>query len=419
MSASLIWGVNTLFLLDAGLDILGVFIANASFSAGMAIFEIPTGVLADTRGRRPSFLLSIAVLSIGTIGYLLVAETGGSLILFVIASVVMGLGYTFYSGAMEAWVVDALQATGYEQTLDSIFARSATVSGAAMLIGTVGGGFMGDWDLAYPFVGRVLLLVLVFAFAYIRMHDIGYVPRAIQLATIPVEMKKVAQAGLTFGWRQLPVRLLMVASAIQASFMAWGFYAWQPYFLDLLGQELIWVSGVMSALVALAMMVGNGIVGWLTQFCGKRTTPMLWATAVFVGGTIGVGLFNSFWLAAAFFLLAMTALGVIGPVQQAFLHQLIPSAQRATIVSFNSMISSGLSVGSQSGLGWLAQNRSIAAGYVTGGVVTLVTFPVLLWLRRLNNDADLIIGRAGQQGSCAAQGLPKVAHVETHTAVPG
>ena len=383
----------------------------------MAIFEIPTGVLADTRGRRASFLLSIAVLAVGTVGYLLVAEIGGSLTLFVIASVIMGLGYTFYSGAMEAWVVDALQATGYEETLDNIFARSATVSGAAMLIGTVGGGFIGDWDLAYPFVGRVLLLVLVFIFAYIKMHDIGYEPQVLSLATLPTEMKKVTRAGLAFGWQQQPVRLLMVVSAIQAGFMAWGFYAWQPYFLDLLGQELIWVSGVMSALVALAMMVGNGIVNWLTRFCGKRTTLILWATAVFTLGSIGVGLVNSFWLAAVFFLLAMVALGVMGPVQQAFLHQLIPSAQRATIVSFSSMISSGISTGSQSGLGWLAQNRSIASGYVTGGIITVVTFPVLLWLRRLDNDADVIIGQAGKQSACAAQGLPQVAHVETRTAV--
>ena len=57
LAASLIWGVNTLFLLDAGLDILGVFIANATFTASMAVFEIPTGVVADTVGRRLSFLV--------------------------------------------------------------------------------------------------------------------------------------------------------------------------------------------------------------------------------------------------------------------------------------------------------------------------------------------------------------------------
>ncbi len=144
---------------------------------------------------------------------------------------------------------------------------------------------------------------------------------------------------------------------------------------------------------------------------------MLWATAVFTISSVGVGVANSFWSSSILFLLSMAALGVMGPVQQAFLHQLIPSAQRATIISFNSMISSGFSVGSQSGLGWLAQNRSIASGYVTGGLVTIITFPILLLLRRLDNDADIIVGQAGKQGSCAAQGLPNVAHVDTGTAV--
>lgn len=52
LAASLIWGVNTLFLLDAGLGLTGAFIANGAFSAGYVLFEIPTGVVADAAGRR-------------------------------------------------------------------------------------------------------------------------------------------------------------------------------------------------------------------------------------------------------------------------------------------------------------------------------------------------------------------------------
>ena len=57
LAASFIWGVNTLFLLDAGLTNLEEFAANAFFTVGMVIFEVPTGVVADTVGRRASFLL--------------------------------------------------------------------------------------------------------------------------------------------------------------------------------------------------------------------------------------------------------------------------------------------------------------------------------------------------------------------------
>ena len=67
LSAAAIWGVNTLFLLDAGLSFFEVFVANAAFSAGMVVFEIPTGAVADTLGRRVSFLLSVAVLGATTL----------------------------------------------------------------------------------------------------------------------------------------------------------------------------------------------------------------------------------------------------------------------------------------------------------------------------------------------------------------
>src|SRR5688572_32571287 len=103
-SASLIWGINTLFLLESGLTIFEVFVANAAFTAAMALFEVPTGVVADTRGRRISFLLSEATIAIGTLAYVGVAAIGGGLLLFCLAGVILGLGYTFYSGAVEAWV---------------------------------------------------------------------------------------------------------------------------------------------------------------------------------------------------------------------------------------------------------------------------------------------------------------------------
>jgi MFS family permease len=124
LSASLIWGINTLFLLDAGLSIFEVFVANAAFTLAMALFEVPTGVIADTLGRRVSFLLSEATLAVGTLAYVGVAAIDGGLLLFCLAGVILGLGYTFYSGAVEAWVVDALKATGYEEELDGVFARS-------------------------------------------------------------------------------------------------------------------------------------------------------------------------------------------------------------------------------------------------------------------------------------------------------
>src|SRR5258706_2757003 len=61
-ASSFIWGINTLFLLDAGLSVTQAFAANAFFTAGQVLFEVPTGVVADTWGRRVSYLLGAAAL---------------------------------------------------------------------------------------------------------------------------------------------------------------------------------------------------------------------------------------------------------------------------------------------------------------------------------------------------------------------
>ncbi len=132
---------------------------------------------------------------------------------------------------------------------------------------------------------------------------------------------------------------------------------------------------------------------------------------------IGVGLAGSFWLAVAFYLVVMGTMGVWGPVRQAYMHQNIPSQERASVISFDSLISSGGSVFGQMGLGRLAQTQTIASGYVVGGITMALVLPVITVLRRLNEPADVIVGTAGKQGACAAQGLPNISAVDANTHV--
>src|ERR1700749_4322812 len=77
LAASFIWGINTLFLLDAGLSNLEAFAANAFFTAGMVLCDIPTGVVADVWGRRTSYLLGTLTLSVSTGPYWRLRETRG------------------------------------------------------------------------------------------------------------------------------------------------------------------------------------------------------------------------------------------------------------------------------------------------------------------------------------------------------
>lgn len=390
LSASLIWGINTLFLLDAGLSIFEVFVANAAFTAAMALFEVPTGVVADTRGRRASFLLASITLAIGTLAYVGVAAIEGGLLLFCLAGVILGLGYTFYSGAVEAWLVDALKATGYSHALDGVFAKSQMVSSFAMLIGTVGGGILGQIHLSLPYVVRAGAIMGAFAVGLKTMHDLGFTPRALHMKGMVGEMRKVARAGIEFGWKAPAVRLLVVDAFVQWGFFAWAWYAWQPYFLELYGEDAIWLSGLIAALFAFAGIAGNALVGRLAKPGTRRTTLLIGASIVTTTTMVGTGAIRSFWITVPIFLIGAVATGVLQPVRQTYLHSSIPSSERATLVSFDALMGSLGSVGGQIGLGYLSEERSVPAGFVVGGLVTILSIPLFLRLRGLNEEADVV-----------------------------
>jgi MFS family permease len=414
LAASIIWGINTLFLLDAGLSIAQVFIANAAFSVGTVLFEIPTGVVADTIGRRTSFLLSLVVLAASTLAYVGLAQAGAGIVAFSIASIFIGLGFTFYTGAMEAWLVDGVQALGYGGDMDGIFANAQIIGGVAMLVGTIGGGLLGQIDLALPFIVRSVLLLVLLGLAFFGMHDIGFQPRKVTWRTLPSEAGAVASAGVRHGWRSRPLRLIMVAGAIQSGFFMWAWYAWQPYFLDLLERDAVWVAGVVAAMLSLAMIAGNSLVKFFMRYCGRRTTLLLWTAAGFSVASIGVGLATSFPAALLFLLLSAIAMGVQMPVRQAFIHAIAPSEERATVVSFDSMISGVGGVAGQTGLGIYSEKHGYAAVYVVGGAIVALAAPFVIAARRMKPPADFFEGtHVPETDGCVPHGLPSITHVNT------
>ena len=407
LSASMIWGINTLFLLNAGLSLFHVFVANAVFTGSMAVFEVPTGLVADARGRRLSFLLSVAVIVLGTLAYVAIPMAGGGFLAFCLASVVLGLGYTFYSGATEAWLVDALNATGYDEPVDGVLARGAFISSAAMLAGTVGGGLLGSIQLAVPYLVRCGFLLVAFGVAFVSMHDTGFTVKPLKLSEVPREMAAIGRDSIRFGWQEPRARLAILAGAMPAAFLEWGYHGWQPYFLGLLGSKSTVVAGFIAAAIALAMMAGNAIVERLTRVCGRRTSMLLLAAIAYSGAAIGVGLAHVFWLALLLYLVSMAASGVFQPVRQGYLHQVVPREQRATVLSLASLASSSASASGQLGLGYVAARTQMATGYVVGGAITALAVPFVLAMRRIGGSADKIIGQAGRYSGCATLALPE------------
>ena len=211
LAASFIWGVNTLFLLDAGLSNTAAFAANAFFTLGQVIFEVPTGVVADTRGRRTSYALGAATLLVTTLLYYWLWQIQGPFWAWALVSALLGLVFTFFSGAMEAWLVDALRFTGFKEGLDTVFAKGQMIGGAAMLIGSVSGGFIAQMtNLGVPYIIRAAILGITLITALWMMKDQGFTPRP---GETPIkQIRAVLSASIEHGLRQPAVRWIMLAA---------------------------------------------------------------------------------------------------------------------------------------------------------------------------------------------------------------
>src|SRR5204863_7256753 len=121
------------------------------------------------------FLLGTATLFVTTLLYLLLWRYHGPFWAWALVSMLLGLGFTFFSGATEAWLVDGLKAAGYEGELDRVFAKGSIATGAAMLTGTVAGGVVAQYtNLGVPYVMRIVALGATFLIAYFLMHDEGF-----------------------------------------------------------------------------------------------------------------------------------------------------------------------------------------------------------------------------------------------------
>lgn len=388
LAASLIWGVNTLFLLDAGLSNLEAFAANAFFSAGMLIFEIPTGVVADTVGRRASYLLGTVTLAVTTVMYWMLWVWQSPFWAWAVVSVLLGLGFTFFSGAVDAWLVDALKATAYQGSLETVFGRAQIVGGVAMLSGSVLGGVIAQLtNLGVPFLIRGAILLLMFVVAALLMRDLGFTP---DRSESPLRATRtVLRASIRYGLGDPPVRWLMLASPFTTGVGFYVFYALQPYLLELWGDEEAYtVAGLAAALVSGTAILGGAIAPWVRRLFRRRTSTILLAAVTSARVLVGVGLVRNFWVAVVLVALWGVASAIDDPVHRAYLNDMIPSKQRATVLSFDSLMGSGGGVVIQPVLGRVADVGGYGASLVWSGVITAVAVPFVLMSRAQNPPAD-------------------------------
>ena len=387
LAASLIWGINTLFLLDAGLSNTEAFAANAFFTAGFVLFEIPTGVIADLKGRKVSYLLGVFTLAVSTLIYLYMWRVSAPFWAWAISSMLLGLGFTFFSGAFEAWLADALAHSGAKDKLESVLAKGEIVEGAAMLTGSVAGGFIAQaTNLGVPYVVRAGFLVLNFLVAVFVMKDLGFKPAT---GKQPVkEVKKILSSSVRHGLKNPPIRWMMFTAPFIGGVSIYAFYAMQPYLLELYGNENAYgIAGIAAAVVAGAQIAGGLLVPHIGRIFRKRTSVLITAYGISVTVLALVGLIPNFWVVVTLLVLWGLMFSAVTPVRQAYLNALIPSEQRATVLSFDSLFGSTGGVVIQPILGKVADVSGYPMSYVFSAGFQALAIP-FAWLAKRERAAS-------------------------------
>lgn len=395
LAASFIWGINTLFLLDAGLSNLEAFAANAFYTVGVVLFEVPTGVIADTWGRRVSYLLGTVTLAVTTALYYLMWQISAPFWAWAVVSALLGLGFTFFSGAVEAWLVDALHHAGYDGSLETVFGRGQMVSGVAMLGGSVAGGVIAQvTDLGVPFLLRAGVLLAMFVVAGLLMRDLGFTPD--RSAGAARAVRGVWSASIEHGLKNPPVRWIMLAAPFVSGVSFYGFYAMQPYLLELYGDpDAYSIAGLAAAAIAGAQVIGGYLAPHVRRLFRKRTTALIGGTVASAAILGLLGLTEAFWVAIVLLVLWALVFAAETPIRQAYLNDMIPSKQRATVLSFDSLVGNTGGIVVQPALGRAADVYGYGTSLAIGGAIQLLAAPFLVLSRRQGSSADVAVTVSG------------------------
>ena len=231
----------------------------------------------------------------------------------------------------------------------------------------------------------------MFAVAFRMMHDVGFTPapRGQPVA----EMRRIASASIEYGWRVPAVKWLMLQGLFAGGVGFYAFYALQPYLLELYGDpEAYQIAGLVAAIVAGAQILGGLAAPRIRRLFRRRTSALI-ATAALSTVTLAlIGAIENFWVVLALIVVWGLLFAATMPIHQAYLNGMIPSQQRATIISFDSLMNSTGGVWSQPVLGRAADVWGYAPSYLLGAGISALALPFLALSRRQRVAADFVTG---------------------------
>ncbi|MDP3770078.1 MAG: MFS transporter [bacterium] len=377
LGISFISAIYAMFLISRGLDLFEVSLVNFSFFTVLFIMEIPTGVFADSFGRKLSFILSCFLIGIGMFVYGQAHALGG----FILAEVICAVGHTFLSGAFQAWFVDTLKYHGYTGTLDRVFSQEQSVANCAGILGAIAGAFLADWGSALPWIAGGGIWMMTGIAAIFLIKEEYFVHRRFSVNDCFAPLKRLPRLARNFGIRNSAVRFILLMGGFQIIVVQAPNMQWQPFFQPFLGSKTSF--GFLFAAIYVSLLVGSYLAPRFLKICGSEKRALLASQIV-----IGIGMMISaavgiFSFALAMFLVHEVMRGLFRPIKDAYLNDHIPSQERATLISLEATI---LHFGGMIGLlatGFAAQQTSIATTWIISALFLII---VTLCIARMKTD---------------------------------
>lgn len=411
-SLALRWGATVLAmpvlvpLLQArGLDLAQVGLVLATFAAVTAAAEIPTGGLADAFGRVRATLVADALSIAWRIGAVFAHDLTG----FVAAAALGGLARALQSGALDAWYVDARRRLAPAADLQRPLARAGTVSALAIGAATLVGGFLpllgpalglesaqGAVALGLPFVAATVLGIVAML-ATLPLRDAAAGPAAGRAAARPDRVF----AGAWRAWRAQPtLAALALVSGLGGGIVTGYELLFPPELIARWSGAAAPAIGVGFAGAFVASALGQALGGRARG--GAPAAGALGFAVVAAATLAALPVLPAPWSALAVIgtlWVAYGALGFTGPALGDAFHRRAPSAQRAVLLSVQSLLAYAVGVGASVGLGAVATAFGTAAAWtvvsVTAGALALALAAVWVGSAARPGASDAAVSPAG------------------------
>lgn len=355
----------------AGLSPLELVLMGTVLEVTLLVCEVPTGVVADLYSRRRSVLIGAAIIGVS----MLLQGGWPSFWPTLIAQVIWGVGYTFVSGAIQAWITDEVG----EGAVQPIFTRGTQLALACGVVGTVLAGALGVLDLRLPMLAAGAGYLLLALILVVVMPETGFRAVPAEQRETWGHLRQVLSSGLALARRPGVVRSFLGVSLLlglssEAVDRLWTAYVLEQFALPSafgLSGPALWFSAfaLVGTLVSLlASVVANRVAG---QRLNAEHPGALLAGLVGlqVIGIAGFALAGWLWVSLIALWLRDAARVVAEPVQAAWLNRSIDSRSRATTLSLVSQADALGQVVGGPPLGALAGRASIRVGLLASAAV--------------------------------------------------